>query len=264
MAFTRVGRHLRSTLYRVLPLMALGVATSYPSIAQTQSPAIGAAATIHGIEWDLHEMTIGQVKAAAKATRFLSRAEQEGGGYIFESGWTKKTNWNWRQPFGVPGQDSEPAVHLTFDEAQSICRFFGKRLPTDQEWTQAAYLEQRDRPPAGFVKGERYLYPNGDSAKSSHCLSGCGNYSGTAPTGALQRGVGHVSVMTTPAGVNGLYEMGGNAWEWIDTTPGSPSSNERITRSSSWWYEGDRQRESDMASKPRETRVGYIGFRCVR
>jgi formylglycine-generating enzyme required for sulfatase activity len=164
----------------------------------------------------------------------------------------------------VPGQDSEPAVHLTFDEAQSICRFFGKRLPTDQEWTQAAYLEQRDRPPAGFVKGKRYLYPNGDSAKSSHCLSGCGNYSGTAPTGALQRGVGHVSVMTTPAGVNGLYEMGGNAWEWIDTTPGSPSSNERITRSSSWWYEGDRQRESDMASKPRETRVGYIGFRCVR
>ncbi|NBT83376.1 MAG: hypothetical protein EBT58_00710 [Betaproteobacteria bacterium] len=81
--------------------------------------------------------TIGQVKTVAKSIRFVSRAEQEGGGYIYESGWTKKSNWNWRQPFGVPGQDSEPAVHLTFDEAQSICRFFGKRLPTDQEWTQA-------------------------------------------------------------------------------------------------------------------------------
>ena len=108
MAFTRVGRHLRSTLYRVLPLMALGVATSYPSIAQTQSPAIGAAATIHGIEWDLHEMTIGQVKAAAKATRFLSRAEQEGGGYIFESGWTKKPTGTGGSPLVCPVKIRNP------------------------------------------------------------------------------------------------------------------------------------------------------------
>jgi len=264
MAFGWVFGCLRNALARGLPLIALSFAAGAPGVSLAQSPAIGATAKIHGIEWDLHEVTIGQVKTVAKSIRFVSRAEQEGGGYIYEFGWTKKSNWNWRQPFGVPGQDSEPAVHLTFDEAQSICRFFGKRLPTDQEWTQAAYLEQRERPPTGFVKGRRYLYPNGDSAKSSHCLAGCGNYSGTAPAGALQRGVGHVAVMTTPAGVNGLYEMGGNAWEWVDTTPGPNSTNERITRSSSWWYEGDRQREADVASKPRDTRVGYIGFRCVR
>lgn len=108
MAFMRVGRYLRSTLYRVLPLMALGVAASSPAIAQAQSPAIGATAKIHGIEWDLHEVTIGQVKTAAKATRFLSRAEQEGGGYIFESGWTKKNQlelaaalWCARSRFGT-------------------------------------------------------------------------------------------------------------------------------------------------------------------
>lgn len=225
-----------------------------------QSPAIGPTARVHGIEWDLHEVTIGQVKKMAQATNFVSRAEKEGGGYIYEMGWTKKPNWNWRQPFGVAGKDNEPAVHLTFDEAQGICKFFGKRLPTDAEWVAAAYQEQRDNPPAGFVKGKRYAYPNGDSAKASHCLSDCGNYAGTAPKGALTRGVGHVPVMSTPAGVNGLYEMGGNAWEWVDTGRG----DERITRSSSWWYGAERQRESDVATKPRDTRVGYIGFRCVK
>lgn len=242
------------------PVIVSGFLLSSTAVAFGQAPAIGSTARIHGVAWDLHEVTIGQVKKMAQSTGFVSRAEKEGGGYIYEMGWTKKSGWNWRQPFGVAGNDHEPAVHLTFDEAQGICKFFGKRLPTDVEWTAAAYLEQRDNPPTGFVKGKRYPYPNGDSAKASHCLSDCGNYTGTAPKGALTRGVGHVPVMSTPAGVNGLYEMGGNAWEWVDTGRG----DERITRSSSWWYGADRQRESDVATKPRDTRVGYIGFRCVK
>ena len=229
-------------------------------VGSLHASEVGATATIHGLGWDLHEMTVGQVKQMAKATGFVSRAEREGGGSIYELGWTKKPGWTWRQPFGVPAQDREPAVHLTFDEAASICKYFGKRLPTDEEWVKAAYLEQRPTPPKGFVTGKRYPYPNGDSAVASHCLSGCGNYPGLAPKGSLRRGVGHVAVMTTPAGVNGLYEMGGNAWEWVATGSG----DERITRSASWWYDADRQRESDVATKPRDTRVGYIGFRCVR
>ncbi|MBU3725698.1 MAG: formylglycine-generating enzyme family protein [Burkholderiaceae bacterium] len=238
--------------------LSLSVGICGGATAETRS--VGAISQIHGLQWDIHEITIGQVKQMSKATGFVSQAEREGGGYVYETGWTKKSGWNWRSPFGAPGNDNEPAVHLTFDEAQHICKFFGKRLPTDSEWTKAAYLEQRDNPPAGFIKGKRYTYPSGDSASASHCLNGCGNYKGTAPAGSLNRGVGHVPVMTTPAGVNGLYEMGGNVWEWVDTGPG----NERITRSSSWWYGAERQLETDIATKPRDTRVVYIGFRCVR
>lgn len=220
----------------------------------------GGTARIHGLEWDLHEVTIGQVKKMAQATNFVSRAEKEGGGYIYENGWAKKSNWNWRQPFGIPGADLEPAVHLTFDEAQSVCKFFGKRLPTDREWTQAAYLEDRIVTPKGFERGQRYEYPSGKSPKGSHCLTGCGIYRGAAPSGSLDRGVGHVPALTTAPGVNGLYDMGGNVWEWIDTG----LVDERITRGGSWWYRADRQREEDVATKPRDTRVAYIGFRCVR
>jgi formylglycine-generating enzyme required for sulfatase activity len=229
-------------------------------IASSERPALGTQVLVHGLMWDVHEVTIGQVRHLAQRQGFVSRAEREGGGYVYEAGWVQKKGWTWKTPYGGAAKDEEPAVHLTFDEAQQICQYAGKRLPRDDEWVRAAYLEQRPSAPAGFIKGQRYLYPNGVSAQRSHCLSGCGPYVGRAPQGALDRGVGHVEVMTTPAGVNGLFDMGGNVWEWVDSGDGS----ERITRGASWWYGPDRQRELDVATKPRDTRVVYIGFRCVQ
>ena len=234
-------------------LRAQGAADSAPR-------ALGQQSRVHGLMWDVHEMSVGQVRQFAHATGFVSRAEREGGGFIYEAGWVQKPGWTWQRPFGVPARDDEPAVHLTFDEAGAVCRHFGKRLPSDAEWVAAAYQEQRERPPKGFTPGQRYAYPNGESARSSHCLQGCGGYAGLAPAGSLTRGNGHVPVLTGVAGVNGLYHMGGNVWEWVDT----PVVEERITRGGSWWYDASRQRESDVASKPRDTRVAYIGFRCVQ
>ena len=248
----------------IAALAGLGLAFA-AGVAQAQTPPPSPSPSppqllVHGLLWDAHEVTVGQVRALAQASGFVSRAERDGGGQIYEAGWVTKPGWTWRQPFGVPARDDEPAVHLTFDEAQQLCRAQGKRLPKDAEWVQAAYLEQRAQPPAGLRSGQRYPYPHGPSARDSHCLSGCGGYAGRAPAGSLWRGVGHVPVMTTPPGVNGLYDMGGNVWEWVDTGEG----HERITRSSSWWYGPERQREDDVATKPRDTRVAYIGFRCVQ
>lgn len=216
---------------------------------------------VHGIFWDYHEMTIGEVKRYAAATGFQSAAEKAGGGTSYELGFVKKPGWTWRTPYGVVAGDNEPAVHLNAFEAQAICEFFGKRLPTDKEWVEAAFVEQRPSPPAGFQKGKRYPYPNGSTPKGSHCLSSaCGNYKGLAPAGSLLRGDGHVAAGTTQAGVNGLFDMGGNVWEWTSTKVNS----ERITRGASWWYGPEQQMESNVATKPENTVVVYIGFRCVR
>lgn len=234
-------------------------AAQSPSV-QTQAKAVEPQLKVGQLLWDAHEVSVASLKRYAKATGFVSLAEREGGGFIYEAGWTKKPGWTWRTPFGPPAADNEPAVHLTFSEAQAICNFFNKRLPTDKEWVEAAYLEQRDAPPVGFVKGKRYTYPTGETPEGAHCLRGCGAYKGLAPTGSLWQGDGHVAVMTTKPGVNGLWDMGGNVWEWVDTGQGS----ERITRSASWWYGPQRQRESDVATKPMDTRVAYIGFRCVQ
>ena len=209
---------------------------------------------------DEHEVTVGQFRQFAQATGLVTQAERDGGGQIYAWGWEQRPGWTWKAPYGRPARDDEPAVHVTFDEAKAACQHFGKRLPTDREWTQAAYLEQRAAPPAPFVTGKRFPYPNGVHAKGSHCLRGCSDLRGLAPDGTLDRGTGHVAVKTTRPGVNGLYDMGGNVWEWVDGGQG----DQRITRGGSWWYGPERQVESDLAIKPRDTRVAYIGFRCFK
>ena len=250
---------VNTSLLKFALLLSL-IASNATAQSRMAPKELAAQTLVHGLLWDVHEVTVAQVKRYAAASGFVSLAEKEGSGIIYEAGWSPKKGWSWRAPFGTPALDAEPAVHLTFDEAQQICRSQHKRLPTDTEWVKAAFVEQRDNPPSGFVKGQRYPYPNGQSARESHCLNGCGNYQGQAPKGALTRGVGHVLVMTTPAGVNGLYEMGGNAWEWVDTGQGS----ERVTRGASWWYDADMQKEANVATKSKDTRVAYIGFRCVK
>lgn len=211
------------------------------------------------LNWDLTEATIAQVRAFASATGFISEAERNGGGLSYETGFVKKPGWTWRAPYGVDAKEQEPAVHLTQKEAESICRFYGKRLPTNLEWVDAAFLEQRVATPAGFTKGERYPFPGGKDSQVSHCLNGCGDYQGLAPAGALSRGTGHVLAGSTKPGVNGLYDMGGNVWEWTATE----RNGGFITRGASWWYGPERQKESDLESKSDDIAVVYIGFRCV-
>jgi formylglycine-generating enzyme required for sulfatase activity len=74
------------------------------------------------------------------------------------------------------------------------------------------------------------------------------------------RGQGHALAGSTRAGVNGLYEMGGNLWEWVDSGPGA----EKRTRGGSWWYGAGPMQDSHQQSKPADTAVVYIGFRCAR
>jgi len=202
---------------KIISLFVLIASISLHNVAQANPMATEKTTRISQLEWDIHEVTIGTVKRYADATGFVSSGEKEGGSFIYEAGWTRKANWTWRTPFGVPAKDQEPAVHLNFYEAKAICAFFGKRLPTDSEWTTAAFTEQRTTPTQPFIKGKKYTYANGDTPKHSHCLNGCAGLRGVAPTGSLWRGTGHVPVMTTEPGVNGLYDMGGNVWEWIDT-----------------------------------------------
>jgi formylglycine-generating enzyme required for sulfatase activity len=228
---------------------------------------IAASANVPGFDIARTETTVGQFRRFVQATGTVTRAERAGGGQVYEAGWATKPGWTWVRPFGVPAADAEPAVHVDFTEAQAFCRWAGGQLPADAQWLRAAYTETRAAPPAPFQPGKTYPYPTGDSPQGAQCLGDCGSASDARAVrhGAnLWRGRGHAAVTATPAGVNGLHDMGANAWEWVDEPPGATGSEERRTRGGSWWYGAAPMRADHLQGKPPATTVVYIGFRCAR
>lgn len=242
---------------KLLHAAIMAAATAIP--LQAAGADTGGMQEIDGFSIDRTEVSIGDFRRFVEDTGLTTKAEQDGGGLVYGAGWQTMAGWVWHSPFGEPGGPDEPAVHVTYDEAAAYCAWAGKRLPTDAEWVAAAFTEHRAAPPAPFEPGVTYPYPTGDSPEGANCLSGCGEAPFIDHSAKLNRGRGHAAVGTTTAGVNGLYDMGANVWEWVDEGAG----NQKRTRGSSWWYGADQMRVTNIASKPRDMAVVYIGFRCV-
>ncbi|MGL5363830.1 MAG: formylglycine-generating enzyme family protein [Bosea sp. (in: a-proteobacteria)] len=210
--------------------------------AQTLKVPVSERVSFGAFAMDRTEVSIGQFLAFARTTGLKTAAEREGGGFEFTSGWTRRAGWTFEQPQGRAGADNEPAVHLSWQEATRYCAHVGGRLPTIAEWRSAAYTEQRAKPTDAFVKGRTYVYPVGDQ-----------------PDGMNNNRSHHLAVGTTKPGVNGLYDMGANVWEWIADRRGG----EALTAGGSWWY-GPAQSRSDAAQwKAADFYALYVGFRCA-
>jgi sulfatase modifying factor 1 len=121
-------------------------------------------------------------------------------------------------------------------------------------------VEQRLDPPEPFATGAEYPYPTGETPAGANCLEDCGNPPALDHSAVLLRGRGHAKAGTTAPGVNGLYDMDANVWEWVET----PDARQKGTRGGSWWYGAAQMRRDYAASKPRDMALVYIGFRCVR
>lgn len=206
------------------------------------------------------ETTIGQFRRFVQATGLQTQAERRGGGQTYEGGWQQRAGWVWHAPHGKPGADDEPVTHVTFDEARSYCRWAGMRLPTEAQWREAAYTERRAAPAAPFLTGRSYPYPTGERPLGAQCLADCGETPRAVAHAVTSRGRGHAPVAAHPAGVNGLFDMAANVWEWADGGPGP----DQPTLGGSWWYGASAMHRDHRASKPADTAVVYIGFRCVK
>jgi eukaryotic-like serine/threonine-protein kinase len=171
---------------------------------------------------------------------------------------------------------TDPAVKVSWFDAMAFCKWLTEkerqenviedrqtyRLPTDSEWSIAVGLvnETGNTPEArdGKIKNE---FPWG---KQWPVPVGAGNYVNTA---GRRHGATLPVGTFKPNGI-GLYDLGGNVWEWcLDTYKGSSSATSRdwgVLRGGSWATSNRLEMQSSYRNVvDRNDRDVIYGFRCV-
>ncbi len=169
---------------------------------------------------------------------------------------------------------NHPIVKVNWFDATAFCKWLTEkehdenlieerqsyRLPTDKEWSTAVGLQNEPggTPQArdGKIKNE---FPWG---KQWPAPSGAGNY-GTPQKHGATAAVG--SFKPNPLG---LYDLGGNVWEWVaDTYKGGTTATGRdwgVLRGGSWATTNKLEMQSSYRNViDRNDRDVIYGFRCV-
>jgi len=124
--------------------------------------------------------------------------------------WTPGASW--RAPEGsgssLKGRAEHPVVHLAWEDAQTYCKWTGKRLPTEAEWERAA---------RGGLDRQPYVWGSEKPNQATPQKGWLANiWQGVFPTrnDATDGFVRTSPVMSFKPNAYGLYDMAGNAWEW--------------------------------------------------
>jgi len=208
--------------------------------------------------------------------------------FILKSDDWKPRGWEygWNDP-GFAQSDEHPVVCVSWEDAKAFCAWLTQkeraegrigsgqcyRLPTDAEWSVAVGLppeiDATPREKSGKVKG---VYPRGSGWPPP---SGAGNYAGIETRDRdwpshydIIEGYRDAYARTSPVGSfkanqYGLYDMGGNVWQWCEDWYDTDQKY-RVLRGASWInVNPDPLLSSDRGNNTPNIRISNIGFRCV-
>ena len=190
----------------------------------------------------------------------------------------------WNHP-GFAQAATHPVINVSWDDATLFCLWLtdkerrnGKlplggryRLPSDAEWSWAVGIGNRERPGTPKEKGKRLKaeYPWGTAWPPP---KGVGNYHPSLQTDSFD--------FTSPVGsfaanAHGLFDLGGNVWEWCEdfldgaTARQPPGGSKgvgalRVLRGASWNFSGPAHLLSSYRNGVEQgARSEGIGFRIV-